>query len=281
MDVLQVLPPKDRPLALDGELWRSAAATATITQQPKHGQVEISVSGYGYTYQPNDEFEGEDRFTLQTVYEEQRFMLHYRVYVFPVDDAGEPSNNDCSKWPFADSSTSFLALFPDTGISFSDLPGSSLAQTTGTGPTAQITLDTDAAGYGWFIDYTPYLNEEYLPTSNPYEWIAQPGSAAEGKIDRLSVLWHELGHAYGLDHTTDAHDFMATTLQPGVRRLPSAQELALLSPMLADSGWLAYASTLSDPSGQTPDTPNAPLPMSIGLVAFLASRQRRTTETPT
>jgi hypothetical protein len=40
-----------------------------------------------------------------------------------------------------------------------------LAQTMG----AKITLDTDAAGYGWFIDYTPYLNEEWLPTSNPYE----------------------------------------------------------------------------------------------------------------
>jgi hypothetical protein len=51
-----------------------------------------------------------------------------------------------------------------------DLPYSSLAQITGTGASAQITLDTNAAGYGWFIDYTPYLNEEWLPTSNPYEW---------------------------------------------------------------------------------------------------------------
>ncbi|MDR0716824.1 MAG: hypothetical protein LBF50_05345 [Azoarcus sp.] len=32
----------------------------------------------------------------------------------------------------------------------------------------------------WFIDATPYLNEEWLPTSNPYEWQAKPGSEAEG-----------------------------------------------------------------------------------------------------
>jgi hypothetical protein len=99
-------------------------------------------------------------------------------------------------------------------------------------------------------------------------------------MDLLSVLWHELGHAVGLDHTSDAHDLMSTTLQPGVRRLPSIEELALLSPTLADAGWLAYASTLSDP-GPSPDTPTTPvpLPMSVGLAAFLASRQRRVQET--
>jgi hypothetical protein len=32
------------------------------------------------------------------------------------------------------------------------LPRSSLTQTTGTETNARITLDTDAAGHGWFID---------------------------------------------------------------------------------------------------------------------------------
>ncbi|MDR0440212.1 MAG: hypothetical protein LBI59_04420 [Candidatus Accumulibacter sp.] len=62
-------------------------------------------------------------------------------------------------------------------MSFSDLSSSALAQITGTGASAQITFDLDAAGHGWYIDYTPYLNEEWLPTSNPYEWIAKPGSS--------------------------------------------------------------------------------------------------------
>ncbi|MCK6390227.1 MAG: hypothetical protein L6Q40_04280 [Azonexus sp.] len=70
-------------------------------------------------------------------------------------------------------------------LTFADLSGSEVGQTLGVGPSAQITLDANAAGHGWYIDYTPYLNDEYLPTSNPLEWIAKPGSEAEGKMDLL------------------------------------------------------------------------------------------------
>jgi predicted Zn-dependent protease len=41
-------------------------------------------------------------------------------------------------------------------------------------------------------------------------------------MDMLSVLLHEYGHALGLEHSQDTHDFMGATLTPGVRRLPSA-----------------------------------------------------------
>ncbi len=37
-----------------------------------------------------------------------------------------------------------------------------------------ITLDNNANGYGWYVDLTPGLNEEFLPTANPYEWKAAP-----------------------------------------------------------------------------------------------------------
>jgi hypothetical protein len=59
--------------------------------------------------------------------------------------------------PMEDSGEEAL-LFDGLNLSFSDLPGAAVAQTIGT----QITLDTNATGYGWFIDYTPYLNEELL-----------------------------------------------------------------------------------------------------------------------
>ena len=45
-------------------------------------------------------------------------------------------------------------------LTFVDLPGASVGTTTGTGPTATITLDTNAAVYGWQIDATPDADEE-------------------------------------------------------------------------------------------------------------------------
>ncbi|MEC4889445.1 MAG: hypothetical protein RI101_05235 [Nitrospira sp.] len=57
-----------------------------------------------------------------------------------------------------------LALLSKATITIADLADGYLALTTGT----TITLDTDAAGYGLFVDPTPFLNEEWRPreTSN-------------------------------------------------------------------------------------------------------------------
>jgi hypothetical protein len=108
-------------------------------------------------------------------------------------------------------------------ISFTSLSGSAIGQTTG----QTITLDDNAAGWGWFIDPTPGSNEEFLPTADPNVWKARPGSEAEGKMDMLSVLLHEYGHTLGLDHSADRHDYMAATLQPGERRTLSADDQLL------------------------------------------------------
>lgn len=152
------------------------------------------------------------------------------------------------------------ALLDATGINntvtvtTADLSGGAVGQTTG----SSITLDTNAAGYSWYIDYTPYLNDEYLPTSNPNEWIAKEGSAAYGKMDLLSVLLHEYGHALGLEHSADSGDYMATTLAPGVRRMPSSDELALMARLVAEAKGSYDAPLPTDPIN--PDQPGAPLP---------------------
>ncbi|MDP2226788.1 MAG: matrixin family metalloprotease, partial [Moraxellaceae bacterium] len=84
--------------------------------------------------------------------------------------------------------------------------------------------------------------DDWLPTSHPQEWMARPGSAADGRMDFLTVFFHEYGHALGLEHSHDAHDLMATTLTPGVRRLPSPDDMALF----------ATVNSLADEAAGTP-----------------------------
>ena len=73
--------------------------------------------------------------------------------------------------------SSVSSLFGTSGVmlNIADLAGGALGQTTG----SSITLDTTAAGNNWFIDTTPSDNSEYLPTSNPFEWVAKAGSVVE------------------------------------------------------------------------------------------------------
>jgi hypothetical protein len=56
-------------------------------------------------------------------------------------------------------------------LNIADLAGGAVGQTTGT----SITLDTNAAGYGWYVDPNPAANTDFLPTSNPDVWMAKAG----------------------------------------------------------------------------------------------------------
>jgi hypothetical protein len=75
-----------------------------------------------------------------------------------------------------------------------------------------IWIDSDAAGYGWFIDTTPASNEEYQVVDGV---LVARSKEAIGRIDLLSVLMHEFGHVLGLNHTETG--LMAETLTAGVR----------------------------------------------------------------
>src|SRR5205085_12348028 len=50
-----------------------------------------------------------------------------------------------------------------------------------------ILLSPNAAGHGWFVDPTPYQDEEFLAGT------AYPGSPAAGREDLLTTVMHELG----------------------------------------------------------------------------------------
>ena len=274
-----------------------ATAKVSILKSPKHGRLEsnANVDPQHPTYIPAKGYEGNDAFVLQVEGNGETVQLRYFVYV--SEDAGAEmfSNKNCkgiawkisqdsstpntsadnlAAWLRASDLSTLLAIASQTLTGFADLPGSAVGNTVGEGANAQITLDPTASGHGWYIDPTPLDNtDDYLPTSNPNVWQAKAGSAAEGKMDMLSVLLHEYGHALGLEHSADARDFMATTLQPGERRLPSSEELALMGQLVAQ---LKAQSSATDSSASNtpgaPASPNSPLPgmpfAGLGLLAL-------------
>jgi uncharacterized delta-60 repeat protein len=81
-----------------------------------------------------------------------------------------------------------------------------------------IWLDDNAAGWGWFVDKTPWDNSEFIT----------PGARVPSDhMDLLTVLEHEVGHLLGFEHATTG--VMQETLAAGVRELPNGLEPALWS----------------------------------------------------
>jgi hypothetical protein len=213
-----------------------------IVTKPKHGML-IDEGNGAYGYKPTTPgYLGKDNFQyIVEGNDGRRVLITMPIWLKTMAEAfafnqliPAEQTNTLASWQKQSELSALLASASGVTYSFSNLPGTAVGNTEGEGRTTSITLDTTAAGHGWYVDATPLDNtDDYLPTSNPNVWQAKAGSAADGKMDMLSVLLHEYGHALGLEHSADARSFMATTLQPGERRLPSAEELALMSQLVA------------------------------------------------
>ena len=277
-------------------------AKVNVLQEFRHGtlvQVQSSeVQGPSFIYKQNDPtYFGKDQAVFEIEYQGKRIRLFQNVRLGAglgtdtfdesrlsrecnpnkihrtsdgdnvitrsLDLVGDPSS-ELVGWLNAGLLNDYLADMSGSIVVIDELPGAIVGQMAASENRNVdiITLDTNAAGHGWFIDTTPGDNEEFLPTSNPNEWVARPGSAAEGKMDMRSVLMHEYGHVLGLEHSADGHDVMAAVLRPGVRRIWSAQDMADLRSML---GMSSVAGLLSAPPGRTTNDgpnrdPDTPLP---------------------
>ncbi|HYT95205.1 MAG TPA: hypothetical protein VEL76_41190, partial [Gemmataceae bacterium] len=107
----------------------------------------------------------------------------------------------------------------EAAVVIADLPELMIGQTIGN----SIVIDPTAAGYGWFVDVTPWDDSEFADPKANGMLEAPNASAAVGRMDLLTVVMHELGHLLGKDDIVaevNPVDLMNATLAAGVRRLP-------------------------------------------------------------
>ena len=156
---------------------------------------------------PNKDYEGLDEFEFKVSVKDKELRILYQVKVYgegdspkyenlceskkwfwKISQSGEPDalTGGLATWQRSADLSALIASAQQSVAGFTELPGTALGETVGEGATAQITLDQNAAGHGWYLDSTPLDNaDDYLPTSNHEVWQAKAGSAAAGKMDLL------------------------------------------------------------------------------------------------
>ena len=125
-----------------------------------------------------------------------------------------------ARWAEAGLSANDVAKLQSLSVDVADLPAGQLATAT----SSKITLDETAAGYGWFFDTTPYDDNEFEVSVHYKERQTTETSAANGRIDLLTVLMRQLGSELSpgkLGFQGSAGWLMQGTLGTDTRRAPA------------------------------------------------------------
>ncbi|HEU6455810.1 MAG TPA: Ig-like domain-containing protein [Roseateles sp.] len=149
------------------------------------------------------------------------------------------------------------ALLDNVSFSVATLPSGVVGQESG----SQIQLSVNGGGWGWFVDATPEQAQEFSATlSNT--WVAPAGSVASSHVDLLTVMIHEMGHVMGLDDVIDGTSVMSAVLQPGMRHLPSSQDVAHWLTLQQSAGSMPVAAQetlrIGSAAGSTSEAPSYP-----------------------
>jgi hypothetical protein len=117
-----------------------------------------------------------------------------------ADDVTAIKAEAIKRWQAAgDLSSSQLAAINAATVVVTDFADGTLAAASD----GVIYLDSDAAGFGWYVDATPSSDSEYTSNGTGKALTAGSSSAAVDKIDLLTVVEEELGKIAGLDELTD------------------------------------------------------------------------------
>jgi hypothetical protein len=126
------------------------------------------------------------------------------------------------RWNLTGLTAAERRLLKTVQFQIADLDGATLGKAAG----STVTVDRDAAGYGWFVDSTPRSDFEFRRPEDQGE---------QRKMDLLTAVVHELGHVLGRDHEADGA--MAETLAVGTRAAV-ASDLRLTPPdQTGPTGW--------------------------------------------
>jgi plastocyanin len=134
-----------------------------------------------------------------------------------------------------------LARLRGVTVEITDLPAGYLGITSIGSSTIELSRNAD--GFGWFSS-TGALPAGRTP------------AASAGHEDLLTVVMHELGHTLGLadlNQASASSDLMAETLATGVRRLPSAANVANVEPIQDGASRLSTSALSEAPSPASVD----------------------------
>ncbi len=144
---------------IQGNPTAFASIKTNLLEDTKHGKMTTQTDDAGlthyYVYTAIPNYEGKDKAVFMAEFEGKRYKIILELHVFAVAPMENQSVNSCPppkliKVNGKPVSGSSGYDFGSVSVSFADLPAGALGQTTG----SSITLDTTAAGNGWYIDTT-------------------------------------------------------------------------------------------------------------------------------
>ena len=130
-----------------------------------------------------------------------------------------------ARWRATGLSAQQLALLEQLRFETADLAGMRLGEADG----KRIRISRDAGGNGWFIDSTSASDGLFGKIAAPTRRHTDATGVPAGRMDLLTAVLHEMGHALGLDDSyamPDRDNLMYGQLTVGERRLPATDQAA-------------------------------------------------------